>query len=382
MAEAVDRLRLVADREQVVALQRLEHVELQPVRVLELVDHDQREALGPAGALGGIREQVADAQLEIVEVDRRPRRLGRRVGRAEGVEQRVEQGERGLRVVRRAGLAVRGPGLAVGGTGGRLERLRAAAELRRVERTGQRRLAAGGRDPLGGLQRVARLADADAGPGGREPGGGRRRGRGERRGVGRRLGRRHGQPRMGRPAAAERGVGAGHHRLQLAAVRRGEVDRRVALRRGPGLERRFERLGGEPPLGGLVEHAEARVEPGGQRAAAQDPGAEAVDRPDPGGVDRARVLHLPQLDEAAPDPLAQLGGRLLGEGQRQDRADGDAVLQHRLGEPLDHHRGLAGAGPGREQRRPLAVGDRGALLGRAPHAGGSLRGSPARQIAG
>ena len=176
------------------------------------------------------------------------RRLGRRVRRAERVEQRVEQGERGVRVVRRARLAVRGPDLAVGAAGGILERLRAAAELRRVERAGQRRLAAGGRDPLGGLERRARLADADAGTGGRERGGGRRGGRGQRRGVGRRLGRRHGQPRMGRPAAAERGVRAGDHRLQLAAVGRREVDGRAAPARDPRLQRRLERLRGEPPL--------------------------------------------------------------------------------------------------------------------------------------
>ena len=70
MAEAVDRLRLVADGEEVAALERLEHVELQPVRVLELVDHDQGEALRPALALRRVGEQVTDPQLEVVEVDR------------------------------------------------------------------------------------------------------------------------------------------------------------------------------------------------------------------------------------------------------------------------------------------------------------------------
>ena len=75
VAEAVDRLELVADREQVVALERLEDVELEPVRVLELVDHDQREALGPALAAGGVGgEQVADAELEVLEVEPGARR--------------------------------------------------------------------------------------------------------------------------------------------------------------------------------------------------------------------------------------------------------------------------------------------------------------------
>ena len=45
VAEAVDRLALVADAEQVVALQQLQQLVLQRVGVLELVDHHVREAL-------------------------------------------------------------------------------------------------------------------------------------------------------------------------------------------------------------------------------------------------------------------------------------------------------------------------------------------------
>ena len=45
VAEAVDRLQLVADRAGVVARHELEQLELQRVRVLELVDHDPLEAL-------------------------------------------------------------------------------------------------------------------------------------------------------------------------------------------------------------------------------------------------------------------------------------------------------------------------------------------------
>ena len=403
MAEAVDRLRLVADGEEVAALERLEHVELQPVRVLELVDHDEGEALRPALALRGVGEEVADPQLEVVEVDRGAGGLRGGVGAAERVEQPVEQRERGPGVVGGAGLAVGGPRLAVGGARGRLERLRARAELRRVERAGQRRLARasagrrrpsaglgaprprparGGREPLGGLQRLARLRHAQARPGRRQRGGGRRGRRGERSRVRQRRGRRDRQPRMRLTAAAQRGVRVEDHRLELASVGRREVDRLRPPRRRPGLERGLERLRRQPLRGGLVEHAEARVEPRRERAAAQHAGAEAVDRPDPGGVGLACTLRLAQLVEAPADPVAELGRRLLREGQRQDRADRDAVAQHRLGEALDHHRRLAGARPGCEQRRPLAVGDRRALLGREPHAGGSLRGSPARQMAG
>ena len=107
VAEAVDRLELVADREQVVALERLEHVELEPVRVLELVDHDQREALRPALPVLGVGgEQVAHAELEVLEVEPRALRLGLRVARAEAREQHRDLLERGAGVVVGAALAV------------------------------------------------------------------------------------------------------------------------------------------------------------------------------------------------------------------------------------------------------------------------------------
>ncbi len=137
--EAVDRLELVADREQVVALQRLEDVELEAVRVLELVDHDHREALRPRPPGVLVREQVAHAQLEIREVDGRARRLRGRVGGAEAVQQLVEEHKRLARMVVRARRPVRLPRLAILEAGGIVERLRAAAELRRVEVPGPRR---------------------------------------------------------------------------------------------------------------------------------------------------------------------------------------------------------------------------------------------------
>ncbi len=94
VAEAVDRLELVADREQVVALQRPQDAELDRVRVLELVDHDQLEALRPLGARRLVVQKVAGAQLEVVEVDRRPLGLRVVVGRAVAVQQRVDQRQR------------------------------------------------------------------------------------------------------------------------------------------------------------------------------------------------------------------------------------------------------------------------------------------------
>ena len=148
VAEAVDRLELVADREQVVALEHLEHVELEPVRVLELVDHDQPEALGPALAAGGRRgvagggEQVADAELEVLEVEPGAGGLRLRVGGAEAGEQVGDLDQREPRVVVGAALAVGGPGLAVGRARLLLERLRALLELAGGERGGHRHAAA------------------------------------------------------------------------------------------------------------------------------------------------------------------------------------------------------------------------------------------------
>ena len=66
----------------------------------------------------------------------------------------------------------------------------------------------------------------------------------------------------------------------------------------------------------------------------------------------------PSSRSRAPDPVAQLRRRLLGERDRQDRADVDAVLEHRAHEPLDEHRGLAAAGAGVEQQVARAPLDR------------------------
>ena len=76
VAEAVDGLELVADEEELLPVRALgeqvDDLALEPVRVLELVDHDRAEA--PALALahaGVVAEQVARGELEILEVERR-----------------------------------------------------------------------------------------------------------------------------------------------------------------------------------------------------------------------------------------------------------------------------------------------------------------------
>ena len=166
VAEAVDRLELVADREQVVALERLEHVELQAVRVLELVDHQQREALAPAlRAPRRRRSRSRTPQLEVLEVDRRARGLAVRVlgGEAVAAARRAARSA-GARVVVGAGLPVGVPGRrGRPRTPASASAFAPRAELRRVELAG-RRHAAGARArqrARAGRERAAPLADAD-----------------------------------------------------------------------------------------------------------------------------------------------------------------------------------------------------------------------------
>ena len=137
--EAVDRLGLVADREQVVALERLEHVELQPVRVLELVDHDQREALGPAGARRGVGASRSRTRSSRSSKSTAARAA---LAAAYAAEKRASRssssGEGGPGVEVGAGGAVGRPGLAVGDAVVVLERLRAGGELRVLQRGRER----------------------------------------------------------------------------------------------------------------------------------------------------------------------------------------------------------------------------------------------------
>ncbi len=99
VAEAVDGLQLVADREQVAAVERAQDRELARVGVLELVDHQQLEALRPGHAqVRVLGEQRAREQLEVVEVDRHVAALELLVRLGELHEQLVVQGHRAPRL--------------------------------------------------------------------------------------------------------------------------------------------------------------------------------------------------------------------------------------------------------------------------------------------
>ena len=114
MAEAVDRLELVADGEQVVALERVQDLHLPRVGVLELVDHHELEALGPGPPQPDVaRQQRARLDLQVVEVQRPALTLGRGVGVVVVREQLPEQSEGTERVPVGARLRVGGMRLAV-----------------------------------------------------------------------------------------------------------------------------------------------------------------------------------------------------------------------------------------------------------------------------
>ena len=90
--EAVDRLELVADEEQLLGIELIDDLALETVRVLELVDHDRAEAEALAVAYVLIsRQEIPGAQLEILEVERALRVLRALVRVAEELEQLLEQ---------------------------------------------------------------------------------------------------------------------------------------------------------------------------------------------------------------------------------------------------------------------------------------------------
>ena len=367
VAEAVDRLALVADAEQVAALQQSQQLVLERVGVLELVDHHVREALAVLVADAGMGlEQVARHQLQVVEVQARAPALELRVvvvvERHQLADQHVvvvlavvqAEGQVGLvcldvRLARRA-LQHLGAGLEA-----QLPDLRRLGHLLRGQRPEDRAATLElGPHPLGrdGVD-PAKL---------RQRGGGRGR---QRLQLARGPGRGHlRQPRAALALAAQVPVGGAHHVGQL--VRRVRRQQRQAARVLAGAheiaERLVEGVDGQPLGLERVQHPELGIQAGGEGVRAQHPRAETVDGGDPGGLGLARVLLLPQLQEPRSHAARQLRRGLLGEGDGQHRVDRAPVLEHRLDEPLDQHGRLARPGPGADQDRAVTAPDGPRLL--------------------
>src|ERR687888_507189 len=92
MPEAVDRLELVPDEEELVGSDQVDQLALEAVRVLELVDHHRAEA--PRLALLDVlvlAEEIACRKLEILEVDPRLPLLRACVRAREALEQLLQE---------------------------------------------------------------------------------------------------------------------------------------------------------------------------------------------------------------------------------------------------------------------------------------------------
>ena len=325
--EAVDRLELVPDEEQLAVLagEEVDQLALQPVRVLELVDHHRAEA--PALALADVvvlLQDLAREKLEVLEV------------------------ERGLTVLR----------LAVGAVVGEQELL----ELLAV--SGGERFERG---PLDGVPRLlVRLAlapaHAEVGEVEQHLGRWRRLEEAQRLGLSERGCRRAqvvepfvelrvaGRLELQRqPGRAKRLVHARQHPPQPAAAVRREQPQALRAVAAELLERGAKGLAAEDAALAVVEDAEARVDPGGERVRLQQAAAETVDGRDPGAVELPREVVAAELDEALPDPSAQLAGSALGVRDHEDRVDVEPALAHRAAEALDDHGRLAGPGARRDE---------------------------------
>jgi len=122
-----------------------------------------------------------------------------------------------------------------------------------------------------------------------------------------------------------------------------------------------------------VADGEALGQLGGGVLLPQHPEAEAVKGGDEDvGAGRARQRH---------HPLAHLGRRLVGEGDAEDRLRIDP-LHEEVGHAVGDDAGLAGAGAGQHQQRPLGGGDRLPLRrverGEIQHRGGFCHPLPAQ----
>jgi aryl carrier-like protein len=334
VAEAVDGLELVADEEQfrLRGPQQVDDLGLQAVRVLELVHEDRAEAL--LLALAQLRlgpQQVARLELEVLEVERRFACLRLGVPLGEKRQQLLQERAVARRGLVESGLLDRAERLAVGR--GSVPASPEAAEAHQPVRP---QIASQQLEQLGGraLLRLCRVRVGD-----------------ERGGSGAQLvhtlselrPRRHGQVELA-PRRAQRLVHARQHPAQPVAPVGGEkLEPLWVVSRAELGECLAERL--RPKHGGLrlVELAEARVEPSGERICPQQAGAEAVDRRDPGSVELTCKVVPSALGERRPDPHAQLARRAARVGDDEDRVDVEPALRNRAHDPLDEHGSLPGA---------------------------------------
>ena len=161
---------------------------------------------------------------------------------------------------------------------------------------------------------------------------------------------------------AQRLVDRRQHPPQPGRAVRREQPQAVGIVAGAELvQRRLERLAADDAALTVVEDAEARVEPGRERMRLQEPQAEAVDRRDPGAVERSGQIVAAELVQAGADPASELARGALGVGDHEHRLDVDPALADRLDEALDEHGRLPRPRARRDEDLP-ARRDRGRLL--------------------
>ncbi len=342
VAEPVDRLKLVADEEDVpfarAVGEQVDEIALEAVRVLELVDHDRLEAQRlPVAKLLVIPEEVAGHELEILEVEGRLTALGGRVRAGEAVEQLLEEIPVPHRELVERRLLRRDPGLLV--ARGPLAARAVRREVEEVvrprlscdgleQRRGARALELGSRGVLG--ETASRVAQRF------EPLPHRRA-----------LAELEHEIVAGR---AERLVDAGDHPPQAArAVRRQQPRPLVVSGRNECVERLVEGLARENGRVGGVKLAEPRVEARLERICLQEAVAEAVDGGDPGAVEPPRKVGPAPAPELRPDPRPQLSRRALRVGDDEDRLDVEAAVADRFDEALDEHGRLPRPCSGRDE---------------------------------
>ena len=83
--------------------------------------------------------------------------------------------------------------------------------------------------------------------------------------------------------------------------------------------------------------------------------------PRAGGVEGGHPHRPHRAADQVADPLAHLGRRLVGEGDREDLPGAGLAGRQQVGDPVGEDAGLAGAGAGQDQQRPVGVLDRLAL---------------------
>ena len=130
----------------------------------------------------------------------------------------------------------------------------------------------------------------------------------------------------------------------------------------------LERALDQRHLVAVVEHHEPRLDAGALGVAPQQAEPEAMEGADEAPAAPSAAPITRRLDvirhagEQRLDALAHLGGRLVGEGDRDDARRIDPPLLDQPADAVGDHPRLAGAGAGEHELGPVAVGDGGDLL--------------------